>query len=64
MGQYTVTQKCVKNESVRVVTHHDSNESNDSLGVFSAVVTPFTKINFSSCIYDGVSIRMSVQSDV
>ena len=38
MGQYTdkMTQKCVKMSLfVRVVTHYGSNESNDSLGVFS-----------------------------
>ena len=39
VGQYTdkMTQKCVRNESICpwVVTHYCSNESNDSLGVFS-----------------------------
>ena len=38
VGQYTdkMTQKCVKMSLfVRVVTHYGSNESNDSLGVFS-----------------------------
>ena len=40
MGQYTdkMTQKCVKMSLfVRVVTHYGSNESNDSLGVFSDI---------------------------
>ena len=38
VGQYTdkMTQRCVKMSLfVRVVTHYGSNESNDSLGVFS-----------------------------
>ena len=54
MGQYTdkMTQKCVKMSLfVRVVTHYGSNESNDSLGVFSvpdSVVEAKTPISLSN----------------
>ena len=62
VGQYTdkMTQKCVKMSLfVRVVTHYGSNESNDSLGVFSVFLkfcsdvykshffTVFTQLKFT-----------------
>ena len=65
MGQYTdkMTQKCVKiSLFVRIVTHYGSNESNDSLGVFSAGCA--IDINYTDTIVRNVLTHCIADPDI
>ena len=60
-----MTQKCVENESfVRVVTHYGSNESNDSLGVFSEGFMIFNEKLTCSHNTQGAKLSVCWQTDM